>query len=371
VILLAGGGWYWYEYIWTTDDQVVVTDSGQQGGTTTTTSTTDEGSTQAQVTDQTGTSAATGGGATDAASTNASGSSTDATTVAANGDQTGTGGTTTDQSVPIVDASTDAGTTTSTSGASSAATDGGQSTGTDVALLPQTLDVAKLRDDANRAVQGLSCADVRIDASASGDITASGFAGSEADREQVTRLLQGVPKVGRIDNAVAVMPWPLCGAMDAVREQAAFNLGLPQTPGIDPGGANGVYLAGDHLLIGVTAPDFDGYLYLDYYDAAEKYVVHLLPNEMRPDNRVRAGQQIVVGTLPQEKKSYEVRPPFGSNLLVAIASPEPLFDRPRPLVEQPADEYVAALRSSLERARQGGAGNLSASSADLVFKQPD
>ena len=137
-----------------------------------------------------------------------------------------------------------------------------------------------------------------------------------------------------------------------------------------PGGDSGVYREGDHLLIGVTAPEFDGYLYLDYYDAAEKYVVHLLPNEMRPDNRVRAGQQVVIGSLPQEQANYRVSPPFGSNLLIAIASPEPLFNRHRPHVEQQADDYVAALRTSLERARQGGS-SLAASSAPLVFKPRD
>jgi hypothetical protein len=86
---------------------------------------------------------------------------------------------------------------------------------------------------------------------------------------------------------------------------------------------------------------------------------------------VRAGQRVVIGALPQEEQMFRVSPPFGSSRLIAIASPEPLFDRPRPHVELPADDYVAALRSSLKRVRRGGSGNLSASSATLVFKARD
>jgi hypothetical protein len=374
--LVAGGGGYWYEYLRTTDETPAA-DSGQQpgGASTSTATTTGDSAAQTPATPVVGSTATTPptADATDATQVTPAAAPSDMA-VADSGQADATGADTASQPPTTVDTtSTDASAATPTTEPppTTTAPDGGQPTDTQVALIPQALDLNRLRDDANRAVQGLSCAGVRIDAAASGDITASGYAGSEADRDKVARLLQGVPNVGRVENAVAVMPWPLCGAMDVVREQAAFNLGLPQGPGIDPGGANGVYREGDHLLISVTAPDVDGYLYLDYYDAAEKYVVHLLPNEIRPDNRVRAGQQVVIGTLPREQEKYRVSPPLGSNLLIAIASPEPLFDRSRPHVEPTSDEYLATLRSSLERARQGGSTGVAASSATLVFEERD
>jgi hypothetical protein len=240
---------------------------------------------------------------------------------------------------------------------------------TQTAQLPRLPDIQKLRDDAQRAVQGLSCAGVGIDVSDTGDIAASGYVGTEADRAKAGALLAALPDVGRVDNAVAVMSWPLCEALDVLRQRTVFHLGPPRTPAIDPGGTDGVYREGDHLLIGVTAPSsYDGYLYVDYLDAAEGYVVHLLPNEMRRDNSARAGQQIVIGTLPQEVAKYTVSPPFGSNLLIAVASRTPLFEGLRPQVEQ-ADKYLAALRSSLEAAaaRQGSDG-LAAGYRSVVFK---
>ena len=44
-----------------------------------------------------------------------------------------------------------------------------------------------------------------------------------------------------------------------------------------------------------------------------------------------------------------VTPPFGREMIVALASPEPLFPGLRPN-EEPATEYVAALRRELDRA---------------------
>jgi hypothetical protein len=50
---------------------------------------------------------------------------------------------------------------------------------------------------------------------------------------------------------------------------------------------------------------------------------------------------------------YEVAAPYGSNLVVATTSAEPLFKAPRPQLEQ-AGDYLGALRAAMA-AQQGGA----------------
>jgi hypothetical protein len=377
--VVAGGGWYWYEFVRTTDttdtDEVATTDSGQQAGGTapSTTANPDEGSTQAQVTpvvtDQTGTSAAASS-ATDATQTNSSGSSTDAATVTASGDQTGTSGaTTTDQSSPIVDAaSTDAGTTTSTSGTSSTTVDSGQPTDTQVGLVPQALDIDKLRDDANRAVQGLSCAGVQIDVAAGGNVTASGYAGSEADREKIAQLLQTVPNVGRIDNAVVVMTWPLCETLDILHTRTAHDPAPPLAPVIDPGGTGGVYRLDDHIKVTIKVPPTaDGYLYVDSIDAQTQNVIHLLPNYMRSENRVKAGQELVIGTKEDEFSTYTVDEKVANNLFIAVFSPKPLFGTGERTIQESAAVYLPALRHNLELA---GPDGIVSSSVSVLFNPP-
>ena len=242
-------------------------------------------------------------------------------------------------------------------------------------------DIPRLREDAERLFRNVPCADVRIDVSGSGDITASGYVASEADRAAAAEQLSKLPDVGRVENAVAVMKPPLCEALDLLRETTAY--GAPAAPRIDPGGVAGVYREGDNLKLTVTAMS-DGYLYVDYVDAendatyvptaageTDRYVLHLLPNDRwRSEERpVKAGEEVVIGTLPDEVASYVIRPPFGTYLISAIVSPERLFERPR-TIEEPAEAYFPDLRERLTSvAERVGRENLPASSATIVFRE--
>jgi hypothetical protein len=63
-----------------------------------------------------------------------------------------------------------------------------------------------------------------------------------------------------------------------------------------------------------------------------------------------------------------VSPPFGTNLIVAVSSPQPLFSSRRPLLEQ-ANDYLPALRNGLKSvAAQAGPEKLFAGSSSVIFK---
>jgi hypothetical protein len=373
--LVAGGGWYWYEFVRTTDEASAA-GSGQEASATSTSTTTTPGESQTQVTpvvvDQTTTTPLTADAA-DATQATPAAASTDTATVAA------------DESPPIVDTSstsTGVSATAPANESSSATTppDGAQPADTQVALLPQALDIDRLRDDANRVVQGLSCAGIRIDVSDRGEITASGYVGSEADRTNTAEQLGRLADVGRVDNALVVMKHPICDALGVVREETAY--GAATAPRIDPGGAGGVYREGENLKLTVTAMA-DGYLYVDYIDAEndrsyvpadpnepDRYVLHLLPNAnwRNEQRRVTAGEKVVIGTLDQELANYVITEPFGTYVVIAISSPEPLFEAPR-TVQEPASLYLQDLRARLAQvAQRVGRENLPATSTTIVFQ---
>jgi eukaryotic-like serine/threonine-protein kinase len=220
--------------------------------------------------------------------------------------------------------------------------------------------IAELTNGANAAIQGFQCAQLSARVSATGDIQVGGYAASEQDKEQVTQRLQGLPSVGQVDNQIAVMRPPLCNALGLLHSEISSPPNSPTAPRIDAGGHAGTYFEGESLRIGVTATSaYDGYLYVDYIDGQEGYVVHLLPNELRPDNAVRAGSRIDIGSLPPEADAYIIRPPFGTNLIVAISTPEPLFPVMRKHVEQgeEAQIYLADLRRQLQSLAAGGNRN--------------
>lgn len=107
----------------------------------------------------------------------------------------------------------------------------------------------------------------------------------------------------------------------------------------------GLYREGDFITITLKAPEYDGYVYLDYYQI-DGNVVHVLPDPETGEAKISLGTQITVGT-PESGVTYEVFPPFGRELLVLYASPEPLFDQARNEFED-GIYYLKILRQRLE-----------------------
>jgi serine/threonine protein kinase len=426
VVVLAAGGlgyWYWPDNTDGTSQQEK--DDGQQGGVTSnggvggTTQQTDNTGQQGGATQSTGGSGETTqqtdsggqqGGTTSNGGVSGTTQQTDNTgqqggaTTGGSGETTQQdsggqqGGTTSNGGVSGTTQQTDNtgqqdGGTQSTggSGATTQQTDsGGQQGGattsnegaagsTQLVVLPQVPDVAKLRREAETAVGDLNCAGVVVDVSATGDMATSGYVASEADRTRLFTDLKALPQVGRVDNAVAVMTPPLCEALNVVRAEAAYD--VDTAPRIDPGGAGGVYYEGQNLKLTITAKS-EGYLYVDYVDAKndpsykpadpkepDEYVIHLLPNDRwRNEVRhVRAGEKVVIGTLPDEMKTYVIQPPFGTYVIIAISSPERLFE-PR-AIQEPAADYLPALRDRLRAvAQRVGRDRVTASSTTIVFQ---
>jgi hypothetical protein len=84
--------------------------------------------------------------------------------------------------------------------------------------------------------------------------------------------------------------------------------------------AERVYVEGEKLLVHILA-NTDAYLQVDYYQA-DGQVVHLLPHALA-DNRVQAGQIFTLGKA-EHLFQFNIAPPFGEEMLVVIASQQPL-----------------------------------------------
>jgi len=406
VVVVAGGAfgyWYWDNHRGSDDGngKTQQVDNGvKQGGDTGAANTgiADSSSTTSQGTQQSSTSTTTGQTQTTTGSTAGEGTGAGATgtqqqetgggatssstgaTVADNGqtsvsnttnDGQAVGTTQNDSGATSNDATSNASTATTTSDSSGATGAGTAVTTTQTALLSAP-DIEKLRTRARDAVGNLACASVNVAVSERGDMAASGYVGSEADRAKAVAALTALPRVGRVDNAIEVRTWPLC-EVSSVVSGAAIDVGGPSAPRIDPGGP---YHEGKDPLNLTVTPLRDGYLYVDYVDAAnpdpkQRYVLHLLPSPLRdPNNYVKAGESVVIGSLPKEK-GYIFNPPLGANMVLVVLSPERLFQKERPKQEEDGDEagaYLAALRAALTAvAQRSGPGKLLVGTSSLTF----
>jgi serine/threonine protein kinase len=103
------------------------------------------------------------------------------------------------------------------------------------------------------------------------------------------------------------------------------------------------FSAGEYLVLDIKSPFYKAYITIDYY-SLDGGVVHMLPSPRSPNNLAPAKYSATLGDLGE----WRVAEPYGTEMIVLLATSEPLFDRPRKEFETQA-EYLPELRQRLAR----------------------
>jgi hypothetical protein len=104
--------------------------------------------------------------------------------------------------------------------------------------------------------------------------------------------------------------------------------------------------SGEYLKLDVRAPDFDGYIYIDYFDE-DGEVLHLYPNPRDPlIIRAKRNRNILDG-------GWLLQGSPGEQLVSLIAAKQPLFADARKEAEKTAD-YLTDLAAAIARAPSDG-----------------
>lgn len=136
--------------------------------------------------------------------------------------------------------------------------------------------------------------------------------------------------------------------------EAALKLRLADDPGW--------LVNNDFIRPRVTMADFGGILRVDYLDR-EGNVQHLFPQVADPSQHLAAnrprrfepGEVLKLGEPGPGNPGWQVAPPFGTDLIIAIASEDSLFDHPRAANVENAEVYLRDLKRAVEFARSRGA----------------
>ena len=158
-----------------------------------------------------------------------------------------------------------------------------------------------------------------------------------------------------INDAMLILPRPQCGALSGIA-----TVGLPQSTdqftnrrllGADTQTRSYDYGSGAQLVLDLAAPDYDAFIYVDFFDA-DGQVIHLAPNDRVPLRLRKAGSTVQVGTEAAGEPYLDITigPPYGQEIAAAFAASRRLYDGVRPMRE-PAVEYLDWLGQQVTRVR--------------------
>lgn len=215
------------------------------------------------------------------------------------------------------------------------------------AVAPPAVDRSRL----DALLGSFSCARLEANIDDLNKITLKGHIKPD-DLSQLQRLAADVPGVTGVISQVETLMWPYCEVFELLAPYKRSSGSQGQDALIGPQQRTPRYTEGDNLVLALTAPSYDAYLYIDYYQL-DGGVIHLLPQTPEQIKRYRAQERITIGEPKAGEKQWQVQPPFGREMIVVVASREPLFDALRPEVE-PAKDYLSALREALPRSDKDG-----------------
>jgi hypothetical protein len=186
-------------------------------------------------------------------------------------------------------------------------------------------------------LDALACGRVSVEARGDESVL-SGYVATDEDLDRVKLLAAALPKTS-VGN-MFVAPWPQCEALQTLDKP----LKIADRPTVDIG-PTAELSAGDPLEIQVISPPQISYLYVSYVQA-DGSVVHLVqPKALTPEPTLPR-QLLMFGSGEAGKPKFKIGPPFGREMIIAIASRSPLFDHELP-TQQTEREYLSDLRRAL------------------------
>lgn len=182
----------------------------------------------------------------------------------------------------------------------------------------------------------------------------SGFVGQAENLEQIRQSALRQAGVSSVDTAeVLLRPWPQCEALltlDAALRNG-HGISLTQTPDQHR------LVKGQHMVFEVRSPDYPSYLYVAYVQADGTAANLLRPigsGPTAPNTTIRLGEGA-------NSVHFRVGPPYGSEMVVALASDQPLFGENPPIRDR---QLLTAYRKVVPHAQLASAAIISLETAE-------
>ena len=213
---------------------------------------------------------------------------------------------------------------------------------------PSQADNDKMLAEAMRRGQ---CGSLRQTINEQGNPVITGTVSDDAERSNLIRVSSALALEHRPEIQVRVVSPPLCRSLS---ELEGLRIASLVVEGLNARltGPGAALREGDPISIEITAGDYPVDLRIDYF-SLDGRVLHMLPNENMPAARLPAGSKRIFGSGGGEDWRAG-GPPFGTELILVVATPQSLDLGKRPTVED-ASTYLSALEKGLRQKRVAAA----------------
>ncbi|WP_448205022.1 DUF4384 domain-containing protein [Azospirillum sp. sgz302134] len=203
-------------------------------------------------------------------------------------------------------------------------------------------------DTLRMALQDLPCGMIDV-AFQDGSVTVTGTAaGGDGLRSRIKAIVQDHVQDWPVVDLVRFAAPALCEPLSLLSPLRVANRSASGSVSIHLSTPDDPIRGGQDLVLDVVGPDFPAHLQVDYY-TTDGNVVHLLPNPLEPSAWVEPRAVRRLGDRKAGGRFWSIGPPFGSELVVVVASASPLFPTPRPEAEAAA-AYLPELKRALDTA---------------------
>lgn len=160
----------------------------------------------------------------------------------------------------------------------------------------------------------------------------------------IARLKEGlgaVPGVETLNLDVTEVGDEKCGVIELFAPYWLANLQSGSTASIHTKQRDAELTEGDSLILDLTTPAYESYVNVDYY-SFDGSVVHMVPSPRLQANQAPPNYAATIGGLG----NWVVAKPFGTDLIVLVVTPVPLFSGLRPESESTVG-YLRAVQKQL------------------------
>ncbi|WNC93285.1 protein kinase [Paraburkholderia sp. FT54] len=172
-------------------------------------------------------------------------------------------------------------------------------------------------------------------------LTVRGYVSQRYGAAHLKQTLAALPGVDTLTLQAEPLADDKCDTIKAFAPYWIHNMQAGHVAALHVRPPGGQLSEGNPLIVDITTPGYDSYVNLDYYQL-DGSVVHMVPSPRAKDNQAPPHYAATVGSAGD----WIISRPFGSELVVLLITPAPLFDKPRPESESRAD-YLRALDTRL------------------------